>query len=38
VPAGTSRLRITFSASHQDSDLDRLLESLAALRGRGLLE
>jgi 8-amino-7-oxononanoate synthase len=37
VPAGTSRLRITFSASHTDADLDRLIESLAALRGRGLL-
>jgi 8-amino-7-oxononanoate synthase len=37
VPAGTSRLRITFSAAHTDSDLDRLLESLAALRERGLL-
>ena len=30
VPAGTSRLRITFSAAHTDSDLDRLL----AIAGR----
>jgi 8-amino-7-oxononanoate synthase len=37
VPPGTSRLRITFSAAHTESDLDRLLESLAGLRGRGLL-
>jgi 8-amino-7-oxononanoate synthase len=37
VPAGTSRIRITFSAAHTDSDLDQLLESLAGLRGRGLL-
>jgi 8-amino-7-oxononanoate synthase len=31
VPAGASRLRITFSAAHTDADVDRLLESLAAL-------
>jgi 8-amino-7-oxononanoate synthase len=37
VPAGTSRLRITFSAAHADADLDRLLASLFELRGRGLL-
>jgi 8-amino-7-oxononanoate synthase len=37
VPAGTSRLRITFSAAHTDPDLDRLLESLAGLHQRGLL-
>lgn len=37
VPAGTSRLRITFSAAHTDADLDRLLAALAGLRGRGLL-
>jgi 8-amino-7-oxononanoate synthase len=38
VPAGTSRLRITFSAAHADSDVDHLLESLAAIGTRGLLE
>jgi 8-amino-7-oxononanoate synthase len=38
VPAGTSRLRITFSAEHTAPDLDRLLESVSALRTRGLLE
>ena len=37
VPAGSSRLRITFSAAHTDSDLDRLLATLAGLRDRGLL-
>jgi 8-amino-7-oxononanoate synthase len=31
VPAGSSRLRITFSAAHEDADVDRLLEVLAAL-------
>jgi 8-amino-7-oxononanoate synthase len=29
VPAGSSRLRITFSASHAVSEVDRLLEALA---------
>lgn len=29
VPPGTSRLRITFSAAHQDSDVDRLVAALA---------
>jgi 8-amino-7-oxononanoate synthase len=38
VPAGTSRLRVTFSAAHTDADLDRLLASLASLRAGGLLE
>lgn len=37
VPAGTSRLRVTFSAAHADADLDRVLDALAALRRRGLL-
>lgn len=37
VPAGTSRLRVTFSAAHADADVDRLLDALAALRRRGLL-
>ena len=31
VPAGTARLRITFSAAHDDADIDRLLDALAAL-------
>ena len=37
VPAGTSRLRITFSAAHSDADVDRLLEALARL-GRDAFE
>ncbi len=28
VPAGTARLRITFSAAHEPADVDRLLEAL----------
>ncbi len=31
VPAGSARLRITFSAVHRDEDVDRLLESLAGI-------
>jgi len=31
VPAGSSRLRITFSAAHAPSDVDRLLDALARL-------
>jgi 8-amino-7-oxononanoate synthase len=31
VPAGTSRLRITFSAAHASADVDRLLDALASL-------
>ena len=31
VPAGTARLRITFSAAHQEADVDRLLEALASV-------
>ena len=34
VPEGTSRLRITFSAGHQDADVDRLLETLSRLPPR----
>lgn len=30
VPAGTARLRITFSAAHSESDVDRLLSALEA--------
>jgi 8-amino-7-oxononanoate synthase len=36
VPAGSARLRVTFSAVHRDEDADRLLEALGgitALRG-----
>ncbi|MBU2014113.1 MAG: aminotransferase class I/II-fold pyridoxal phosphate-dependent enzyme, partial [Gammaproteobacteria bacterium] len=29
VPAGSARLRITFTASHSEAQLDRLLETLA---------
>jgi 8-amino-7-oxononanoate synthase len=36
VPSGRSRLRITFSAAHEDRDVDRLLEALAALPSPGL--
>lgn len=32
VPAGTARLRVSFSATHTDDDLDRLVEALAELR------
>jgi 8-amino-7-oxononanoate synthase len=31
VPAGSSRLRVTFSAAHSENDIDRLLEGLAGL-------
>ncbi|HEX2447377.1 MAG TPA: 8-amino-7-oxononanoate synthase [Methyloceanibacter sp.] len=30
VPAGTARLRVAFTAAHEDSDVDRLLEVLAS--------
>jgi 8-amino-7-oxononanoate synthase len=36
VPAGSSRLRVTFSAAHDSTDVDRLLDALAALVRRGL--
>ena len=29
VPAGTARLRVTFSAAHEAADVDRLLDALA---------
>ena len=35
VPAGTSRLRITFSACHDEADVDRLLDALAGLPRTG---
>jgi len=31
VPVGTARLRITLSASHTESQVDRLLNALAEL-------
>jgi 8-amino-7-oxononanoate synthase len=31
VPSGSARLRITFSAAHETSDVDRLLAALSAL-------
>jgi 8-amino-7-oxononanoate synthase len=31
VPAGSARLRITFSAVHSDEDVDRLLDAIAAV-------
>jgi 8-amino-7-oxononanoate synthase len=40
VPASTSRLRLAFTAAHQESDIDRLLEVLSTedtpRRGRAL--
>ncbi len=33
VPAGQSRLRVTFSAAHSPRDVDRLLEALADVSG-----
>jgi 8-amino-7-oxononanoate synthase len=38
VPAGTSRLRFTFSAAHAAHDVDRLLEAIAVLESRGVLD
>jgi 8-amino-7-oxononanoate synthase len=29
VPAGTARLRVAFTAAHEESDIDRLLRALA---------
>jgi len=34
VPAGTSRLRITFSAAHTPADVDRLLDALVVVARR----
>jgi 8-amino-7-oxononanoate synthase len=30
VPAGKARLRITLSASHEETDIERLLDTLAS--------
>ena len=35
VPKGSARLRVTLSAAHTESQVDRLLETLAALYGVG---
>ena len=37
VPAGTSRLRFTFSASHTCAQVDQLLATLQSLRASGVL-
>jgi 8-amino-7-oxononanoate synthase len=37
VPAGTSRLRFTLSASHTDAQIDQLLDALRLLQQRGTL-
>jgi 8-amino-7-oxononanoate synthase len=37
VPAGTSRLRFTFSAAHTATQVDRLLDALCTLQAQGLL-
>lgn len=34
VPAGTARLRVAFSAAHEDAQVDALAEAVAALTGR----
>ena len=33
VPKGSSRLRFTFSSSHQSEDIDRLLAALSEIKG-----
>jgi 8-amino-7-oxononanoate synthase len=37
VPAGTSRLRFTFSAAHTDAHVEQLLDALRVLQQRGTL-
>ena len=34
VPAGTARLRVAFSAAHDEAQVDALAEAVAALTGR----
>ena len=36
VPMGTSRLRVTLTAAHEDADVDRLVEALATISHRSL--
>jgi 8-amino-7-oxononanoate synthase len=36
VPAGSARLRLTFSATHRESDVDTLLDALAGLQAAGV--
>jgi 8-amino-7-oxononanoate synthase len=36
VPAGSARLRLTFSATHRESDVDILLDALAGLQAAGV--
>jgi 8-amino-7-oxononanoate synthase len=36
VPKGASRLRITFSANHQDEHVDRLLDVLEKIIARDI--
>jgi 8-amino-7-oxononanoate synthase len=35
VPAGTARLRFTFSAAHTTTQVDQLLDALRVLQARG---
>jgi 8-amino-7-oxononanoate synthase len=37
VPKDTARLRITLSAAHENTDVDRLCEALSSLKKRGLV-
>jgi len=37
VPAGSSRLRVTFSAAHSDQDVARLVEALRVLATQGVI-
>ena len=34
VPAGTARLRVAFSAAHDEAQVDALAEAVAVLTGR----
>jgi 8-amino-7-oxononanoate synthase len=37
VPAGSSRLRVTFSAAHSESNVAQLVDALRALVKRGVM-